>query len=121
MIYDGILIVAIWVLTIIALVTITGDAVVGAWLRTLLFLELYAFFAYFWTQRGQTLGMLAWRLRVVGPAGSISFNQALLRFFGGMLSLACLGLGHVWMLFDRERRTWPDMLSKTRIVRVAKK
>ena len=117
MVYDGLLVVAIWALTVVVLVTVTGQAVVGPWVQSLLFVEAYAFFSYFWVRRGQTLGMLAWRLHLESPHDRVSMNQALLRFIGGLLSLACLGLGHVWLLFDREGRAWPDILSGSRIVR----
>jgi uncharacterized RDD family membrane protein YckC len=32
------------------------------------------------------------------------------------LSLACLGLGYLWSLWDRDRRAWHDMLTGTRVV-----
>ena len=59
MVYDALVVLGIWVFTIVLLVTIRGDAVVGAWVQSLLFVELFAFFAFFWIKRGQTIGMLA--------------------------------------------------------------
>ena len=117
MLYDALIVLAIWVLTVVVLVTATGNAVAGFWVQLLLLTQAYAFFAFFWTQRGQTLGMLAWRLRVADGSAPISLRQAHLRMVGGILSLACLGLGHIWMLFDRQGRTWPDILSRSNIER----
>lgn len=132
MAYDGLVVLAVWVLTVVALVTIVGDAVVGAWVQSVLFVELYALLAYCWCKRGQTLGMLAWRLRLVScaprpPGGDaapppsaqarVSPAQALRRFVAGLASFAALGLGFCWMWFDRERKSWPDRFSRSVIVR----
>lgn len=120
MLYDGLLILAIWLVTLFPMVALSNDAVFGATVQTLLFLELYAFFAYFWMSRGQTLGMLAWHLELRAPFGRpLTLTQATLRFFGGMLSFATLGLGYLWILFDRERRSWSDRMSGTWVVRVS--
>lgn len=117
MLYDALVLLATWVLTVVLLVGATGAVVAGLWVQLLLLVEAYAFFAFFWTQRRQTLGMLAWRLRVTDGNGPISLHQAHLRMAGGILSLACLGFGHIWMLFDRHGRTWPDILSASSIER----
>lgn len=123
MLYDGLLMLAIWTTTIVALVTIVGDAVLGAWVRSVLFIECYLFFAFFWCRRLQTLGMLAWRLRLRSLADADTFTpaQALKRFVGGLLSFATLGLGFFWMCFDRDRRSWPDRLSGSVVVREPKR
>ena len=76
-----------------------------------------AFFMIFWLRGGQTVGMRAWRLRVVAPdGGPIDLRQATVRFFVSALSWACLGLGFIWSLIDRERRTWHDLASDTRLI-----
>ncbi|MCY3857519.1 MAG: RDD family protein [Gammaproteobacteria bacterium] len=116
MIYDALVVLGIWVFTIVILVTIRGDAVIGAWVQSLLFIELFAFFTYFWIKRGQTVGMLAWRLRIVSTE-PMSLRRVLLRFIGALLGAACLFLGYVWILFDGERRSWSDLLSGTQVVR----
>ena len=117
MLYDALVLLGMWVLTIVLLVGATGGAVAGLWVQALLLAEAYAFFLFFWTRRGQTLGMVAWRLRVTDGHAPISLRQAHLRMAGGILSLACLGLGHLWMMFDRHGRSWPDMLSGSNIER----
>ena len=118
MLYDGVALIGIWVLTVVGLVTATGHEVTGAWLQALLALEAYAFFTFFWIRRGQTLGMLAWRLRFHPADGAVGFREVHLRLLGGVLSLACLLLGHAWLLVDRDRRAWPDLLSARRVVRL---
>ena len=118
MFYDGLLILALWMITLLAMVVANGgEAVLGALVQSALFLEAFVFFAWFWSRAGQTAGMRAWRLHLVSTdGGRITLNQATARFFVGLLSLAALGLGYWWALFDRQRRTWPDILSGSRIV-----
>ena len=116
MLYDAVTVLGIWVGTIVALVTLTGDAVIGAWVQSLLFVEAYAYFAFFWCRRGQTLGMLAWHLKLRSD-GPFRPTQALKRFAAGLASIATLGLGFVWALFDRDRLTWGDRFSDSVIVR----
>jgi uncharacterized RDD family membrane protein YckC len=117
MVYDSLLVVALWMATLFPMVALANHAVYGATVQTVLFLELYAFLVFFWLRRGQTLGMLAWKLEVrTVDGGPLTLRQATLRFFGGMLSFACLGLGYLWVLVDHEHRSWTDLLSGTRIV-----
>ncbi|MCG6201933.1 RDD family protein [Psychromonas antarctica] len=54
-----------------------------------------AFYGYFWTQSGQTIGMKAWRLRVQNTDGSnITITQSLIR-----MGTSALGLGNISTLF----------------------
>ena len=75
-----------------------------------------------WRRGGQTLGMRPWRIRVVTPDGS-ALSMAVLwkRYAVGTLSLLLGGLGFWWAWFDRERRTWHDVASGTRLVRMGKR
>lgn len=120
MVYDALLLLAVWVVTIVALVTVAGDAVLGAWVQSLLFLEAYALFAFCWCRRRQTLGMAAWRLRLASD-GTFTPGQALRRFVAGIASFATLGLGFFWMWLDAEGRTWPDRFSGSTVVREPKR
>jgi len=88
---------------LIALVTVTG------------------FFSAFWLKSGQTLGMQAWRLKLVSSSGGKpSLWQAVRRCVAALLSAACLGAGYWWCLFDRRGRYWHDYLSGTELVLVDK-
>jgi len=81
------------------------------------FAVVFAFFGGFWTHGGQTLGMRAWRVRVQRPGGQpITWGQAALRYLVAILSWVALGLGFLWSLIDREKRTWHDLVSKTVLV-----
>ena len=75
------------------------------------------FYGWFWTHGGQTLGMRAWRVRVVNAQGeSIGWEQALKRYFSALFSWLALGLGFAWILFDRENCSWHDRLSGSYLV-----
>ena len=77
------------------------------------------FHLWFWTHGGQTLGMRAWRLKLVSAAGGpVTLKQALVRYGVAVLSWLALGLGFLWILFDREKRAWHDIASGTRLVLV---
>ncbi|MGM0914371.1 MAG: RDD family protein [Pseudomonadota bacterium] len=129
MLYDAFLVVAIWLLmaglhllAVRHLVGLPAEQVgVGflqvASLRLIMLVSAFAFFAFFWCRGGMTLGMQAWRLRVQTLDGhAISLRQAMVRYLVAWLSVAALGLGYLWVLFDAERRSWSDIASGTRVV-----
>lgn len=76
-----------------------------------------AFFSWFWTHGGQTLGMRAWKIELV-TAGEhpLTWRMALLRSIAALTGAALFGLGYLWMLVDPERRCWQDIVSGTRVV-----
>jgi len=72
-----------------------------------------------WRRGGQTLGMRPWRLKVVAADGRPAPTPRLwLRYAVATLSLLAGGLGFLWALFDRERRTWHDLAAGTLMVRL---
>jgi uncharacterized RDD family membrane protein YckC len=76
----------------------------------------YGYFAWQWT-RGQTLGMRAWRMRLVDADGSpVGRRAAALRFGLALLSLLALGAGFLWALFDPGKLAFHDRFSRTRLV-----
>ena len=121
MIYDTLVLIGIWVFTVVILVTVAGDAVIGAWVQSVLFVECFAFFAFFWLKRGQTVGMLAWRLRIVNDDGRmVTIRQVLLRFIGALFGIVCVFFGYFWIWIDTEKRSWSDLLSNSRVIREIK-
>tara|TARA_R110002110_G_scaffold406421_1_gene626395 strand:+ start:210725 stop:211243 length:519 start_codon:yes stop_codon:yes gene_type:complete len=79
------------------------------------------FFSWFWIKNGQTLGMQAWRIKLVDFSGNHPrAGQALLRCLGATVSAACFGLGYLWCLIDRNGRYWHDYLSRTELVLLPK-
>lgn len=74
-----------------------------------------------WRRGGQTLGMRPWRLRVVAADGAaIKWRTLWIRYAVGTLSLLLGGLGFWWAWFDREKLTWHDRASATRVVQTPK-
>ena len=97
---------------------IAVDAPLPPWLVWLLaVLCCVLFFGFFWLRGGQTLGMRAWRMRLVASDGeALNWRHCLLRCAAASLSLASLGLGYLWCLVDRDGRSLHDHLSGTRLV-----
>jgi uncharacterized RDD family membrane protein YckC len=121
-VYDSLIVIAIWIATLFAIVAVTNHEVAGAPIQSLALIETFAFFAYFWMRRGQTVGMVAWGLHLeTADGGPFRLAHALLRFIGAALSFATLGVGYLWMLIDPARRTWPDMLSGTHVIYVRRR
>jgi len=75
------------------------------------------FFCWFWRSSGQTLGMQAWRLKLEANDGqSPTIMQCLIRLLAACLSLLCFGAGYWWIWIDKEKLSWHDRLSKTRVI-----
>ena len=73
------------------------------------------FFSYFWTKHGRTLGMQTWRLSIQTSDGHPpSLKQCLIRLAVAPLSFLAAGVGMLWMLWDKQHRTWQDCASNTR-------
>ena len=130
MLYDGLIVVALmFIVTALFLPFTGGEAITpgesGALERiyqAALVLVVVLFFGVFWTWRGQTIGMLAWRLQVQRPDGSaLTWRDVLIRLAGAVVSLAALGLGYWWIWIDRDRLAWHDRWSGTRVVVVPKR
>lgn len=90
------------------------------WLTCWAVAGLYTTFS--WRRGGQTLGMRPWRIRVTAAnGGPPSRRQAWLRYLVGTASLLLAGLGFFWAWIDRDRLTWHDRASNTRLARVPKR
>lgn len=82
-----------------------------------LILVSYVFYGWFWTHGGQTLGLKAWKLKILTEDRlPITWLQAWFRFISAMLSWGVLGLGYFWVLVDKDRRAWHDRLSRTVVI-----
>jgi len=130
MLYDGLLLVAMWFVATALLLAMSGGSLADPdrpwWLlntlRVGLVLVTFAFFAGFWTHGGQTLGMRAWHLKLISANGNpVNRKQALWRLMAAIPSIGALGLGLIWLLLDREHCALHDRLSGTRLILLAKK
>jgi uncharacterized RDD family membrane protein YckC len=68
---------------------------------------------------GKTIGKWIFGLRVVGAGGApIHYRRALLRWIAAVgLGTASLGLAFLWILWQREKRGWHDLLARTWVIR----
>jgi uncharacterized RDD family membrane protein YckC len=76
------------------------------------------YFTYFEGSTGQTLGKRALGIRVIDFSGGgvIGYQRAAIRYLASILSGICLGIGYLWMLWDKEKQTWHDKLSNSVVV-----
>lgn len=90
-----------------------------AFMRAYLFVITFGFYGWFWTHGGQTLGMRAWRIQVRGVDGNaLNWASAMLRFAVAGLSWGLAGLGMLWCLIDRRKRSWHDIAAGTEVVSI---
>jgi uncharacterized RDD family membrane protein YckC len=121
--YDALLLVAV-LLVAVTLVVVPLGAGLGIavspanpFYRAYLLGVVVGFFVFFWVRGGQTLGMRVWHIRVLRADGHpLTLKDALVRFGAAVISWLPLGLGYFWGWFDRDRLTWHDRLSGTRLV-----
>lgn len=117
MVYDSLLIFAVlFFASAVVLLFNRGEAIESnpAFSAYLLF-TLFTYYAWFWRKSGQTLGMRAWKIRIVSElGGNPGWGTSYLRLIFALLSISCLGLGYLWRLF--KPYTWHDHFSQTRIV-----
>jgi len=130
MLYDSLLLAAVLMIGTALFLPLTHGEAIRAATHPLLRLAyqaamlglIVAFFGMFWTRSGQTLGMASWRLKVMREdGGRLTWTDTVLRLAAAALSLLPLGLGFLWILFDRDRRAWHDRLSRTRVVLLPKR
>jgi uncharacterized RDD family membrane protein YckC len=128
-IYDLFPLLALWMVTAgIVLLAARGEVDVAhpsltyrLTLRSALLAVTTAYFVVSWARGGQTIGMRAWRLRVVDASGqALSWPRSVLRFAVACISLGALGLGFLWCLVDARNRAWHDLAARSVLVRLEK-
>ena len=134
MLYDGFLVVAIWFLLGFILQIVfggTGNELVDGEVQTdplrstllfvLMMLSAWGFYAWFWTRSGQTLGMIAWRIRTESASGGlVSGPQTVKRWLLAWPALILFGIGYLWLYLDPNGDALHDRLSGTRVVLLPK-
>lgn len=78
-----------------------------------------AYFVVLWSTRGATVGMQSLGLRLVDAETGQrpTVGQALLRLVGYWVSGFVLGLGFLWIAFDRRKQGWHDKIASTYVLR----
>jgi len=122
-VYDLLPLIGLWFVAAVLALAVTGGALDTHTFAGKLIVQGFAlglsaaYFVVSWTRGGQTIAMRAWKLRVVDASGArLRWPQALLRFVIALVSLAALGAGFWWALFDPQRRTWQDIAARTRVL-----
>ncbi len=119
LVYDIFLIGAIWFGVAGLTVILNGGEAMSVEanqfiLLPLLFGATFFFYHWFWTHGGQTLGMRAWRIKIVNAEiGSITIEQSFKRFASGLLFS---GLSFLHAVFRKDGKSLHDLLSATHIV-----
>ena len=117
--YDWLLVLALMMVLSVPLIALIDAPISSGTLgyQVLLIAIAAVFFASFWHFGGQTLGMRAWRLRLVANESvKVGWSATLVRFIAACGSAVPAGAGFWWLWFDHDNLTWHDRLSRTRIV-----
>lgn len=120
MIYDSILLCSIFFFSTYFFLVITdyGEIESGNLIYNgFLLLMAYLYFCWHWTKGRQTLGMRSWNINIITKTDNeLSWTQASLRFFCAILSFSFFGLGYLWAIFDKQKSTLHDKLSRTKLI-----
>ena len=87
------------------------------WFGLEIILGVWLFYAWFWYDGGQTIGMRPWRLKVLSTNDEpLTFKRAFLRAV-----FSCFGLGNLLMLFPyKDKLSLQDRLTNTEMVILTK-
>lgn len=95
---------------------VNGNITFALW-----YLVLAAFYYYFWRKDGQTLGMRAWRLRLVTWQGEVApARSCIVRVLISPPLIGLFLIAYFWKLIDKDKLCLHDRLSKTKVVVIAK-
>ena len=103
---------------------ITGDPSDGSHpiFQLYLVLVVVGYFFYFWKKSGQTVGMRAWRIKLVNVNDqSITLKQLTVRLIVAIPSYLLLLAGVLWQYVDSNQLNWQDRASGTKLVHLPKK
>lgn len=75
----------------------------------------------FWVYRQATPGKMVLSLRIqdANTGGRLSWGQSGGRYLGYFLATLPLGLGLIWVAFDKKKQGWHDKLAHTVVVKSA--
>ena len=124
LVYDSLLIGAIVLVLSLLLVFVNGGyPESGSFVSFIqFFILVFAgpnFYSYFWlANKGQTTGMQAWKIQLVTiDETELNIKKTLLRCLISTISFACLGMGYLWILYDKDNLSWSDILTKTKVIK----
>lgn len=103
MFYDAWVLVALFMLATSLVMAFNGGNVVPSGSYAFDFYLLVVAYLYFdicWRKKGQTIGMMAWKLRIACEE-PITYMHTLKRFVGGLVSWMLLGAGFVMKIPEK--------------------
>ena len=73
----------------------------------------------FWVYKSATPGKMVFGLKIVDAetAGPCSTGQLIDRYLGYYVSILVIGLGFIWVAFDKRKQGWHDKLAGTMVIR----
>ena len=134
LLYDAFLVFSIWMVMGFALQFIVGpntSQLVDGRVQTDPVLDVIVFMAevgtaagfyiWFWMRTGQTLGMIAWRIKAISRNGGLmSLQQGVLRWVLAWPAFFLFGIGYLWRYIDPTGDALHDIYSGTRVVLLPK-
>jgi len=85
----------------------------------LVFLAMFCYHGFMLQMKGQTLGKMALKIKVVTPEGGpITAGQAWIRVLVMFLLQSCFGISYITAFFNPEKQTIHDMAARTRVVKI---
>lgn len=121
LLYDGFLIVSIWILASFPYLWLLGEPhsfLEIAAFRLYLWLVGFCFVSFFWLKAEQTLGMKAWGLSLVRAEDNQALNlkNACARYCLATLGILGGGISYVFALLHPQHMALHDVLSKTQLM-----
>ena len=126
LIYDSLAITGIILSLSLLLVLLNGgyaeeNSIAGLIQLFILILSGPCFYTYFWiANEGQTVGMQAWKIKLISQKNDLSIVLCLLRCFMSIISFLIFGIGYFLILFNKDNRSLADLLTDTQIIDLKK-
>lgn len=118
MMYDGLILVGLWMIVGGASVLAAGGTIESGQLlfQLILLATAFLYFGGCWRFGRQTVGMRAWMIELQSPTSPPSLESLFIRFCVSIASLLALGAGFWTALFRADAATWHDRASKTQLI-----
>ena len=118
--YDLILIIALCIGSILLITFFINTEILSPFMYLFFLVLSISFYCYFWKKnKGQTLGMQVWKVRLAqADSSEVSFGRMVYRCLLGLVFTLLFGLNYLPMLFRKDKKTLNDILSKTFLVKV---
>jgi len=81
-----------------------------------------SYFFYFWHRSGQTVGMKAWRIKLISQDQTpLTVKKMSIRIIVAVPSFCLLLIGVLWQYLDKSDLNWQDHASQTKLIYMPKK